>query len=39
MEQYYGALFGFGIDILGSNVIGPTAFVLGIVGFAGRILR
>lgn len=34
-----GAIFGLGIDLIGNNVIGPTAIILGIIGFARRIPR
>ncbi len=33
-----GTVFGLGIDLLGSNVIGQTALILGIIGFCGGYL-
>ena len=33
-----GAIFGLGLDLLSSNVIGQTAVILGIIGFAGGYL-
>lgn len=33
-----GAIFGLGIDLLGNNVIGQTAVILGIIGFFGGYL-
>ena len=34
-----GVIFGLGLDLLGSNVIGQTAVMLGIIGFLRRIPR
>lgn len=39
MGAILGVIFGLGIDLIGNNVIGQTAFILGIIGFARRILR
>lgn len=33
-----GAIFGLGIDLLGNNVIGQTAVILGVIGFFGGYL-
>lgn len=33
-----GAIFGLGLDLLGSNIIGQTAIIFGIIGFCGGYL-
>ena len=33
-----GIIFGLGLDLLGSNIIGQTAVILGIIGFSGGYL-
>jgi len=39
MGAALGTIFGFIIDIVGNNVIGPGTVMLGLIGFMGRILR
>ena len=39
MGAILGFVFGLIIDVLGNNVIAPTGVILGIIGFARRILR
>ncbi len=34
-----GTIFGLGLDLLGNNIIGQTAVILGIIGFLRRISR
>lgn len=34
-----GAIFGLGVDLLGSNWVGQTAVIFAIIGFLRRILR
>lgn len=33
-----GIVFGLGIDLIGSNIVGQTALILGIIGFCGGYL-
>ena len=37
MGVILGTIFGLGIDLIGNNVIGQTAVILGIIGFLRRI--
>ncbi len=39
MGAILGTIFGLGIDLIGNNVIGQTAVILGIIGFLRRIFR